>query len=259
MKILVADDHALIREGMRMVLRQFDTQVECVDAVDGAAVRQALRDHPDVELLLLDRRLPDCDGVVLLEELIDSHPTLPVVMMSAELDADVVSHSIEVGAVGFIPKSSVTTVLVQALRLIMAGGVYVPPEMLRREPRTARMEATSATAPPRQQADPLQDLHRPAAPAEGTAPTVADRSGYARPSSRPMFTDRQAEVFALLMQGKSNKQISRELDLAEATVKVHVRSILRALDASSRPEAVVTASRLGLNPDTLRRAEPTSR
>lgn len=257
MKILVADDHALIREGMRMVLRQFDTPVECVDACDGASVRVSLQTHPDVDLLLLDRRLPDCDGIALLEELVGAHPTLPIVMMSAEFDADVVSEAIQIGAAGFIPKTSVTTVLLQALRLIMAGGVYVPPEVLRREPRGERSAAQPSAAagagtPSKAAVAPGAAQDRPAAPAPASGAASAHALKFP-------LTDRQAEVFHLLMEGKSNKQISRELDLAEATVKVHVRSILRALDASSRTEAVVTASRLGLNPETARRTEPTDR
>ncbi|MCL4745803.1 MAG: response regulator transcription factor [Burkholderiaceae bacterium] len=249
MKILVADDHALIREGMRMVLRQFDTPVECVDAADGASVQRKLETHPDVELVLLDRRLPDCDGMVLLRQLVETHPALPIVMVSAEYDSDTVSDAIGIGAAGFIPKTSVTTVLIQALRLIIAGGVYVPPEVLGREPRGARVGAPNADGAAQGAADHPQSGNgipgatNPAQPAERSTRTIS--------AARIALTERQVEVLAQLMRGKSNKQISRELDLAEATVKVHVRSILRALDASSRTEAVVTASRLGLNPDRM--------
>jgi DNA-binding NarL/FixJ family response regulator len=258
-KILVADDHALIREGLRMVLRQFDVPVECVEAVDGASVRRTLEANPDVELVLLDRRLPDCDGLTLLQQLVESHPALPIVMISAEFDADTVSLALETGAAGFIPKTSVTTVLVQALRLIIAGGVYVPPEMLRREPR----RAPQGTLAPDLAADGAlaarSGFAGGLAAFDTSGASVTDRAAPPVSVGRFALTDRQTEVLALLMQGKSNKQISRELDLAEATVKVHVRSILRALDASSRTEAVVTASRLGLNPETVRRGEPTGR
>lgn len=248
MKILVADDHALIREGLRMVLRDFDEPVECVDAFDGASVCETLVAHPDVELVLLDRRLPDCDGMDLLGRLIEDHPALPIVMLSGEFDADTVSQALGRGAAGFIPKTSVTNVLVSALKLIMAGGVYVPPEVLRRE-RTPRIPSSAEQAPTPLMAalevrngaelDPSALGHSLGQSHNGVATVVTKASDLG-------LTDRQTDVLALLMEGKSNKQISRELDLAEATVKVHVRSILRALDASSRTEAVVAASRLGL-------------
>ncbi|MBP6816664.1 MAG: response regulator transcription factor [Burkholderiaceae bacterium] len=250
MNILVADDHALIREGLRMVLRDFDQGMVCFDAFDGASVERTLAQHPEIELLLLDRRLPDCDGMDLLVRLVEAHPALPIVMLSAEFDADTVTQAIDRGAAGFIPKTSVTNVLVSALKLIMAGGIYVPPEVLRRDraPR-ATLAAQGAAMPP------IAVLAGGVEPI-GRAP-VAGAAQAAPPSAADLgLTDRQTDVLALLMEGKSNKQISRELDLAEATVKVHVRSILRALDASSRTEAVVAASRLGLAP--LARRQPDS-
>lgn len=232
-----------------MVLRQFDSTVECVDASDGASVQRKLESHPDVELVLLDRRLPDCDGMVLLRQLVEIHPALPIVMISAEYDADTVSNAIGIGAAGFIPKTSVTTVLVQALRLIIAGGVYVPPEVLGRDSRAPRLPPQIADGE-----QPPVNHHQRSDDAATGAPGLeppGERAHRSVGATRIALTERQIEVLSQLMEGKSNKQISRELDLAEATVKVHVRSILRALDASSRTEAVVTASRLGLKPDRM--------
>lgn len=277
MNILVADDHALIREGLRMVLRNFDEQVVCFDAFDGASVRRSLVEHPEIELVLLDRRLPDCDGMTLMPQLLERHPALPIVMLSAEFDAETVARAIELGAAGFIPKTSVTTVLVSALKLIMAGGVYVPPEVLRREARGPHRAAgiapvpggvdlvgagahtapafaagSTASAFAGGAAAPGHDASAPGtAPAAG--PGAAPGAGASADAAGTLgLTGRQVDVLLLLMEGKSNKQIGRELDLAEATVKVHVRSILRTLDASSRTEAVVAASRLGLNAANMR-------
>lgn len=265
MNILVADDHALIREGLRMVLRNFDERVVCFDAFDGASVRRSLAEHPEIELVLLDRRLPDCDGMTLMPQLLEVHPALPIVMLSAEFDAETVARAIELGAAGFIPKTSVTTVLVSALKLIMAGGVYVPPEVLRREARgphravgtSSAMGSASLAASATQHGLAQATGHAaPAFAAVAPANGVEHNASATEPGGGAAgalgLTGRQVDVLLLLMEGKSNKQIGRELDLAEATVKVHVRSILRTLDASSRTEAVVAASRMGLNAANMR-------
>lgn len=252
--ILLADDHALIREGLRTVLRGFDQEVACFEAIDGATTIRSLAEHPEIDLVLLDRRLPDCDGIELMQRLLERHPALPIVMLSAEFDADIVTQAIQFGAAGFIPKTSVTTVLVSALKLILAGGVYVPPEVLRREPR-APAHAHDGVAFVRQ--SPNGAAHAGIADADTPNPGLPIAEAAHAGVARVGLTGRQVDVLALLMEGKSNKQISRDLDLAEATVKVHVRSILRALDANSRTEAVVAASRLGLSAENIRdRATP---
>ncbi len=249
MKILLVDDHTLIREGLRMVLRGFDEVVECVEAADGGSAQRCLEEHPEIDLVLLDRRLPDCDGIDLLQRLLTRRPELPVVLLSADFDAGIVARSIEAGAAGFIPKTSVTTVLLSALRLILAGGVYVPPEALR---RPGHSDTPHAEPPPPPASPPAQ-----VTAGEQGAPSgepVTEPGGRAATDGAGLgLTERQIDVLALLMEGRSNKQIGRELDLAEATVKVHVRSIMRTLDANSRTEAVVNASRRGLRFEMPRR------
>jgi len=194
MKVLLVDDHPLIRDALRGVL---------ADLVDGAFIfeasdcRHALRlvhEHADLELVLLDLNLPDRNGFVVL---------------SAFHDRENVLRALDLGALGFIPKSAPREVMANALRLVLAGGVYVPPQAL--------------------------------APAE----IKADRP--VRPSSPADvgLTERQIEVLSLLVRGKSNKAISRRLDMAEPTVKHHVTAILRALKAANRTEAVIAVGELG--------------
>ncbi len=222
MKILASDDHALIRAGLHSVLRELGDDLDFIEACDGASTRSMLSKHPDIDLLLLDVRLPDCDGISLLTELQKEYPALPVIMLSAESDAVTVSKAIDSGAAGFLPKTSLNMVLIPALRLVMAGGIYVPPDVLRQE--TAVQPRTTTVANQPEDAPELRSLG---------------------------LTGRQNEVLALLLEGKSNKQICRELDLAEATVKVHVRAILRALDANSRTEAVVAFTKRGFKVEDL--------
>jgi DNA-binding NarL/FixJ family response regulator len=215
MKILVIDDHVLIREALRGVLRELKGEAAVIlEASDSRQAMRHIEQNPDVELVLLDLGLPDRDGLEMLSELGKRYPTTSVVVLSAKQDRDTVMEALDLGALGFIPKSGQREVMLSAFNLIFSGGVYIPPEILnRREPATA----------PR------------AAPALSKA-GAADLG----------LTERQTEVLALMMQGKSNKAISRALDLAEPTVKIHVSAILKALKVANRTEAVITATALGL-------------
>jgi DNA-binding NarL/FixJ family response regulator len=218
-KILVVDDHPLILEALKQVLRDLDPEIEVLEARDAPQALDRVVMHPDLSLVLLDLALPHKHGLELLAEIRDASPEVPVVVLSASEDRETVLRAISDGAMGFIPKTSRTDVLIAALRLVFAGGVYLPPSAF----------AAAATA-----------VMEPRLPA---LPTRSPRDIG--------LTERQAQVLALLVQGKSNKLICRALDLAEGTVKIHVTAILRALNVSNRTEAVVAVSRMGLRLDTL--------
>lgn len=213
MKILVVDDHVLIREALRGVLKELRDEAQIVEAADSGRAMQCIEETPDLELVLLDLYLPDRSGFDLLAELRERHPAVAVVVLSVSSERRDITRALELGAVGFIPKSAQREVMLGAFRLIFAGGVYVPPEIFAR-PRPA-----------------------PAAPpGPGRAPSAAELG----------LTERQMEVLRLIMEGKSNKAICRVLDLAEPTVKNHVTTILRALKVTNRTEAVIAATALGL-------------
>lgn len=223
MKILVVDDHPLIVEALRHVLRQLERDVEVLAASTAAEGRALVAGHADADLLLLDLSLPDRDGLGTLAEVRGAFPALPVVVLSASDRREDVLRAIDLGAMGFVPKTSSSQIMLQALRLVLSGGVYVPPAALVPSEATAAGDATAGAAQP-----------------ETAAPLTADALG---------LTGRQAQVLALILQGKPNKSICRELGLAEGTVKIHVAAILRALNVSTRTQAVIEASRLGLHLD----------
>jgi DNA-binding NarL/FixJ family response regulator len=218
MKILVVDDHVLIREALRGVLLELESDAAIVDAPDSRQAMRCIEENTDLELILLDLKLPDGSGFDVLAALRERFPAISVVVLSASSDRDDIARALELGALGFIPKSAEREVMLSAFKLIFAGGVYVPPEILR-----APQATPSASSSPEQ---------------SGQPPSAADIG----------LTGRQMEVLALMMQGKSNKAICRALDLAEPTVKNHVTAILKALKASNRTEAVITAGALGLAP-----------
>ncbi len=215
MKILVVDDHVLIREALRAVLAQFAAKATVLEACDGGEATRLVAQHSDLDLVLLDLSLPDRDGFSLLAELHGRHPAISIVALSASHDRSDVSRALALGAHGFIPKRTRPGIILSALQLIFSGGVYVPPESLDGEKRSAQPPAKSVAALPRN------------------------------------LTRRQLDVLAHMMQGRSNKSIARTLRLSEPTVKNHVTAILKALKASNRTEAVIAADKIGLKPHSF--------
>ena len=215
MKILVIDDHALIREALHGVLKKLTRDAVILEASNCAQTMEAVASHPDISLILLDLNLPDRDGFSMLAELRERNPAVSVVVLSATQDRANVMKALDLGAMGYIPKSARNEVMLSALQLVFAGGIYIPPEVLAREHLSQ------------------------------TAPTA---SGVGRAIVSPAdlgLTDRQLDVLALMMQGKNNKSICRMLNLAEPTVKNHVTAILKALKVTYRTEAVIAVNELG--------------
>ena len=128
MKILVVDDHLLIREALRGVLKELKSEATIVEAPDSRQAMARIEQHPDLELILLDLNLPDRNGFALLAELRERYPAVSVVVLSAQHDRDSVAKALDLGALGFIPKSATREVMLSALRLIFSGGIYIPPK-----------------------------------------------------------------------------------------------------------------------------------
>lgn len=221
MKLLIVDDHGLVREGLKAILGQSDLQAQCLEAWDELSIWQCLQLHPDVNLVLLDIQLPGLSGMELLKRIVKEHPAMPIIMLSADHDSDTVSQALQLGASGFMPKNSLNQVLISAIRLVLAGGVYIPPEaLLKSAPKPAPLPTTKAALQ-------LESLG---------------------------LTNRQLDVLRLLLKGLPNKRISRQIDLAEATVKIHIRGILRTLGVTNRTEALVKLTEMGYRiaePDDL--------
>ncbi len=229
MKVLLIDDHPLILSALQTVIAGLDEGVEMVGVETAGAARQRLKDQDDFDLVLLDLQLGDASGFDVLEEFRSVYPALPVVVISASDRASDVIRSIDMGAMGFVPKRSSTEVLSQALRLVMSGGIYVPPMSLGSEaPAPAAPEVNS-------QAARLQQISQLA-----TATEYQMQAGLENLS----LTPRQTDVLALLLQGKPNKIIARELGVSVETVKDHVAAVLKALGVNSRTQAVLAVSQM---------------
>lgn len=212
MKILIADDHELFRDGLRHVLNQLEGELTIVEASDFSQALAMVEREADLDIVLLDLSMPGMtwnEGLQRLKDLLPDQ--VPIIILSASDDRRHVLQAVNMGAAGFIPKSSSSRVMLSALKLVLSGGVYLPPAL----------------------------LEQTAAQGEGLSPLASE-------NAVSFLTPRQREVLALLGQGKSNKEIARVLQLAEGTVKLHVTAILKALNVNNRTRAVVAASQLGL-------------
>ena len=208
--ILVADDHALFRAGLRHLLRDSGAKLRIDEARDYEETARRLSEIEHLDLLLLDLNMPGMEGFHGVHQLCQLAPDVPVVVVSVRDRADDVRQALDAGAMGYIPKSSTPEVMVGALQLVLSGGVYLPPNL----------------------------LNEPAPAGAGRDAETTDRKG----SLLDRLTPRQRDVLALLAEGKSNKQIADSLGLAPGTVKIHISRILRAFGVQNRTQAVITAA-----------------
>ena len=203
MKILLVDDHNLVRSGLALVLKHMADNTEILEAESAGDAVTLAAETPGLDLVLMDLDLPDFNGLEAMQKINKTQPKLPVVILSGMEEAQTVSRALGLGARGFIPKSADGDTMESALRKVLAGDICMPPGF-----DLSELEVGSQSA--------------------------------------PNLTQRQMEVLRVMAQGSSNKEIARELDISENTVRVHVSAIISALDAANRTEAVYSAMRLGL-------------
>jgi len=213
MKILIVDDHALIRRALQTVLKELRHEAVVFEAASSRETMQIVEEHPDLNLILLDITLPDRDGFSILGELRDRYPTVAIIILSGLNDQDTVKHAFGLGALGFIPKTSERELMLNAIELVLSGNLYIPPEILDRR--------------------------------ESTSPAPSNKVSAGEFQHDLGLTARQIEVLGLLMKGKSNKAIARTLNMAVPTVKNHITTVLKALKVTSRTEAVIKAGEMG--------------
>ena len=209
LKILVIDDHALVREGLCQVLQalQPGETTEVLQAASCARAFELAHFNPDIDLVLLDYRLPDMSGLAAFEIFGQRHPELPVVILSGSANPGVIQQARSLGAAGFVTKSCLSDYLLTILRKILAGESY---------------------------------------PASNFSPLDEETQGtQLKTSAPPVLSPRQLDVLRALMGGLTNRQISEQLSLGPETVKFHVSNILRIFGASTRTQAVLEAKRWG--------------
>lgn len=206
MHILIVDDHPLFREGLKTLLAALEPGVRVSDAgsVDEAV---ALRGDDAPDLILLDMNLPGTSRLDALHQVKAAHEGAAVVVVSGDENPLLIRSAVDAGAAGYIPKSTDASLTIQALRLVLANGIYLP---------RAALTGGAAPAPP------------------------------ANATGSPEFSERQLAVLKCLLQGKANKVIARELSIAEGTVKAHLWAIYQALGVNTRAQAMYRVHELHL-------------
>jgi len=210
MKILLIDDHVLFRDGMQMLLVGLNAQPEIFEAGSYETALDLITSHDGLDLVLLDLALPGLSDIEALIAIHQALPDTPIVALSGNSDSAKVEQVLQYGARGYITKSSGAKVMLNAIQLVLDGGIYVPPEIL----------------------------------AGSRSPMLKQSAGEKENSHN--LTPRQIEVLLELSEGKSNKGIGTALNLTESTVRAHVAAILKSLGASNRTQAVKNAMQKGL-------------
>ncbi len=209
LRLLVIDDHAMVREGLLQILRKLGPDVVQHEAHDAESALLLLETEREFDLVLLDIMLPGTNGLSLLGILRKRFPAVPVMVLSALEDVDVVNRAMRLGAAGYVTKSGNSDTLLDAIRRVLEGEVHIPSHL------HDRLSVTLGGG-------------------IGRSRSVASRYG---------LTEGQVRVMELMREGKSNQEIADLLGLTEGTVKVHVSKILRKLGVSSRAEAIALIQR----------------
>jgi DNA-binding NarL/FixJ family response regulator len=214
--ILIADDHALIRTGLSALLgEQFDTAT-ILEASNAAQALQIAKDTPSLDLALLDLFLQDMDGFTFLRQFCNTYPALPVIVMSGSTNPAHVRKVIDMGVSGYVPKSVSPVEFADAIKRVMGGGVYIP------------------------------DDKTLGAGAHENKVAVSSGVAYSLDEVKDLLTARHMQILVCVQCGRSNKQIAREYELSENTVKTHVSAILKILGMANRTEAGILAEKLGI-------------
>jgi DNA-binding NarL/FixJ family response regulator len=266
MKVLLIDDHPLILSALQAIIQTLDDQIDVATADTPEAAFELLAQDSGVELVLLDLSLGETvDGFDVLADLRERHPGLPVVVVSATDRLSDMVRAVDMGAMGFVPKRSSNSELFEALALVLAGGVFIPPALLglvrlpgmKLSETAAAADAAAGRIPPQSSSPPpaaYPSTYPPQTDAGDTSPSVmrpmvgdgqgVDSAGLHMGMATLGLTPRQTDVLALLLKGLPNKLIARELNVSVDTVKDHVAAVLRALGVNSRTQAVLVVSRM---------------
>lgn len=209
MKVLIADEQSLFRDGLTLRLKEINQNIDILQSSSLTEMLQILSAEPNTDILILDIDLAGFSAEETIKNIQNISPSAKIIAISSSEDVHNIKNILSLGAKGYIPKRSDSNILSGALKLILDGGTYIPPIMLKTD---SISKSTSPILPP----------------------------------LKKNLTNRQSQVLDLIAQGKSNKQIAYDMGVSEATVKLHINALLRSLKVNNRTQAVITAQKMGL-------------
>lgn len=221
MRILFADDHGLVREGIKPFLEELAESVDVVEAADFAGAKEAALATDSLDLMILDLKMPGMNGFSGITALKEARPNVPIVILSGHYNRKDIMTALDHGVSGYIPKTTGGLAMVNALKLVLAGETYLP--------------STAFTGN-----------------GEDEPPPIGSESGLPIVNQADLFPDlspREREILTHVVNGETNKEIARDLDLQEITVKIHVRNVYRKIGSSNRAQAVKIALQAGWDSD----------
>lgn len=232
MKILIADDHELFLKGLEFILQENFPKIELTTAQSYSDIFSVLEQQNLFDLIITDLAMPGASWLPAITKIHQLLPETPIIIISAVFDKEILQQTLDIGVAGYIPKTSSNSLIISAINLVLAGGVYIPHELLYTAKNTPVSQKTQ-----KEYMAPLKTLEKL---------TVNSTEG-----STKGLTERQIDIVKCIAEGLSNKQIAYKLNLTEGTVKVHITVILKVLNVKNRTSAVIEAAKRGYISDNL--------
>lgn len=232
MKILIADDHELFLKGLEFILEQNLQNIEITTAQSYTEIFSILETKQNFDLIITDLAMPGANWLTAINKIHSTLPETPIIIISAVFDKELLQQTLDIGVAGYIPKTASNNLIVSAINLVLAGGVYIPHELL-----YSTKNQTFSSEKQKEYINPLKNLEK--------------LTENETEETKKALTDRQIDIVKCIAEGLSNKQIAYKLNLTEGTIKVHITIILKLLNVKNRTSAVIEAAKRGYIPDNI--------
>lgn len=232
MKILIADDHELFLKGLEFILSENIEKAEITPAQSYTDIFSLLENNLHYDLIITDLAMPGANWLTAITKIHQTLPETPIIIISAVFNKEILQQTLDIGVSGYIPKTSSNNLIMSAINLVLAGGVYIPHELI-----YSSQTNSSLSLPPKEYEEPLKTLEK-----------LSEKPSQ---KSIKKLTERQIDIIKCIAEGLSNKQIAYKLNLTEGTVKVHITVILKILNVKNRTSAVIEAAKKGYISDNI--------